>query len=236
MNEFKDYDCIIFIDETGDESRNDNKNPLFGLGGVKIDKESYEPLRMNWVKCKETIGYANKPFHSSDFEATKPDEQQIEAINKFVEKDFPRFFSCIYKETRRNGENIESETSTDRKNIYYWLIKYIFDDALLHHKRALIVCESSSRDNNLEMVILGRQKNLTESQCSVDLSFDKKNAMIAGLEIADLVCHTAARGCRARLAGHNPPKDFEIMFGVEDNPRKDTLVEIKKNSYSPPEE
>lgn len=236
MNETKqcDYDCIFFIDETGDESRNDTQTPFFGLGGIKVDTKTYKEICKDWMKCKDIIGYTNKPFHACDFGQTNPTNQAIQAINEFVEAAFFRFAVYVHKETRRNGESLEHNTRGHKEKIYDWLMRCVLNNAFSRCSKILIVCESSSRDDDLKNSFFKRQKE-SGSQCSLEVVFKKKDNMIAGLEIADLVCHTATRGYRANLKGEKTPKDFEKMFPNEGNRKECSLIEILYDSYSPPE-
>lgn len=84
-----------------------------------------------------------------------------------------------------------------------------------------LVGSSAMSDIHLMFIeCLIRNNKLSEALEIINLYSDDDHVMLAG----------------ARREGHNPPKDFEIMFGVENNPKIDTLVEMKQDSYSPPEE
>ncbi len=84
---------LVFIDETGNEDYSDQKNPTFGRGGCAVMGRDYRMLiKKPWRKLKrERMGGANKPFHATEFEQSRPTKAQITGINRFLKQPFWRF-------------------------------------------------------------------------------------------------------------------------------------------------
>ncbi len=84
---------LIFIDETGNEDFSDPKNPTFGRGGCGALMPEYKRrIAKPWRRLNhERLGGAAKPFHTTDFEQTRPTMHQITGINAFMALPFWRF-------------------------------------------------------------------------------------------------------------------------------------------------
>lgn len=211
----KPNSLLVFIDETGIEDYSDPKNPTFGRGGCGVVGADYRTLlKKPWRKLKrEKLGGANKPFHATDFEQSRPRLGQITAINRFLQRPFWRFAAMSDART-------ELPPGIDgHKAISLVTVRFIeklvatFDDLA----EVVLIFEASGRGDELVkrdfdlagMNLVSRQGRRIE----VEGCFMDKAAIEPGLEVADLVAHTAGRQRRHQLKGKaGVTKDFEHMY------------------------
>jgi hypothetical protein len=230
----KPLTLLVFIDETGNEDYSDPKNPTFGRGGCAILGENYQSLiKRPWRKLKrEKLGGAMKPFHATDFEQSRPTLAQITSINSFLERPFWRF--AIMSDSR----TVYPEGVDGHKAVSMTTIKYISDWTAQHPvKNVALVFEASDRGDTLVKrdfdLANMNLKNSKGEQVEVDGFFIEKKYMEAGLEVADLVAHTAGRQRRHQLAGKDGvTKDFEKMYWHSPIPPKYISIDIVKQSES----
>jgi len=211
----KPRSLLVFIDETGNEDYSDPKNPTFGRGGCAVLGADYKTqIKKPWRKLKrEKLGGANKPFHATAFEQSKPRLVQITAINRFLRQPFWRFAAM-------SDAGTELPPGIDgHKAISFVTVRFIeklvatYDDLA----EVVLIFEASGRGDelvrqdfdlaNMNLVSRGGE------QIEVEGCFMGKKSMEAGLEVADLVAHTAGRQRRHELKGKaGKTKDFEQMY------------------------
>jgi len=203
---------LVFIDETGNEDYSDPKNPTFGRGGCAVLGAQYRELIRNpWRKLKrEKLGGNLRPFHATDFERSRPSLAQITAINRFLQRPFWRFAVMSDAGTELpNGVDGHQAVSLVAKQFITRLASSMEID------RVALVFEASSRCDGL----VRRDFPLVDVQDAqgtaipVDGYFMPKASMEAGLEVADLVAHTAGRQRRHQISGKSgATKDFKAMY------------------------
>ena len=206
----------VFIDETGNEDFSDPNFPIFGRGGCAIIGASYQRIvEKPWLSLKKQIlGSATKPFHSVEFALTQPNKLKIEAINQFVKSRFHRFFTFNHLETNRpkalDGHKTVSITLIQK-------IQVIVRESMIDS--VALIFESSERGNSLveRDVNLNAIKmiNFYGQEVKTNGYFIDKKSMTAGLEIADLIVHTAGRQARLLYKCHNNntnPKKFNLDY------------------------
>lgn len=206
---------LVFIDETGNEDYSDPKNPTFGRGGCAILGINYrKDIKKPWRKLKrEKLGGASKPFHAVEFDQTRPTNGQIAAINNFLQRPFWRF--AVMSDSRTElppGIDAHKAISLVTVNFIRRLVP-TYEDVT----NVALVFEASGRGDELvkrdfdlaTMNLLNRSGKRIE----VDGYFMDKKALEAGLEIADIVAHTAGRQRRHQLRGKDGAvKDFQQMY------------------------
>lgn len=206
---------LVFIDETGNEDYSDPKNPTFGRGGCAVLGADYKRLlKKPWRTLKrEKLGGANKPFHATDFENAKPTTAQIGAINRFLQRPFWRFAAMSDTQTalppRIDGHKAISLVTVR----FIEKLVATYDDLA----EVVLIFEASGRGDDLvrrDFDLAGM--NLVSrlgKRIEVEGCFMEKKSMEAGLEIADLVAHTAGRQRRHQLHGKaEVTKDFRQMY------------------------
>lgn len=219
MNEdtarFFPNDLIVFIDETGNEDFSDPNNPTFGRGGCAVMGSDYKNLvKKPWRKLKrEALGGADKPFHATTFQKSNPTLLQITRINSFLKQPFWRFAATSdVKTTLPEGIDGHMAISLVTINFIRKLVGQYRDVSKL-----ALVFESSDRGDQL----VARDFNLANMnirsqlgrEILVDGYFLPKSSMEPGLEVADLIAHTAGRQRRYELFGGTDKKlDFQHMY------------------------
>jgi hypothetical protein len=205
---------IVFIDETGNEDLSDPKNPTFGRGGCAAIGPDYPALlKKPWRSLKrERLGGATKPFHAADFERSKPTNRQIQGINRFLMRPFWRFaVMCDHRTALPAGVDVHKAVSLVTTRFIARLAQqYDIENVAL-------VFESSDRGDRLvqrDFDLANMDvRNMSGRRIEVDGLFMPKTSMEPGLEIADLVAHTASRQRRHELRGNaGRVKDFEQMY------------------------
>ena len=206
---------VVFIDETGNEDYSDPKNPTFGRGGCAVRGHEYRRmLKQPWRELKrESLGGANKPFHATEFEQSKPTLRQITRINTFLKRPFWRFAAMSDARTKL-PENIDGHRA-----ISLVTMNFIRRLAATYHdiSTVALVFEASRRGDKLveRDFDLANMNLVNEAgqRIEVDGYFMPKRCMEAGIEVADLIAHTAGRQRRHQLAGKEGAViDFQKMY------------------------
>lgn len=205
---------LVFIDETGIEDYSDPQNPTFGRGGCAVVAGQYRKLiKKPWRKLKrEYLGGANKPFHATEFEQSRPTRVQIGALNRFLRRKFWRF--AVMSDSRsKYPDGVDGHMAVSMVTIKF-VTRLV---AAYDTPSVAVIFESSERGDEL----VKRDFNLAQMRLSnsrgatVDVGgyFIEKRYMEPGLEIADLIAHTAGRQRRHQIAGKvGVTKDFEQMY------------------------
>lgn len=205
---------LVFIDETGIEDYSDPRNPTFGRGGCAVAAAGYQKLlRKPWRKLKrEYLGGASKPFHATAFEQSRPTLVQIGALNRFLQLKFWRF--AVMSDSRTKlPHGVDGH-----KAVSVVTIKFVTRLVAMHNTSSVaLIFEASNRGNNLVQrdFDLANMSLLNKASMPVNVEgcFIEKRCMEAGLEIADLVAHTAGRQRRHQISGkQGVTKDFEQMY------------------------
>ncbi|MFN0042693.1 MAG: DUF3800 domain-containing protein [Alphaproteobacteria bacterium] len=207
---------LVFIDETGNEDYSDPNNPTFGRGGCAVLGEQYKTLiRKPWRKLKrERLGGATRPFHATEFEQTRPTKAQITGINQFLKRPFWRF--AIMSDGRTAlPKDVDGHRAVSLFTVRF--ISRLVANYAADVARVALVFEASGKGDDLvrrdfdlaNMQVTNRSGRLIE----VGGYFMEKKWMETGLEVADLVAHTAGRQRRYQLRGKTGPlPDFEAMY------------------------
>ena len=206
---------LVFVDETGIEDLSDPKNPTFGRGGCAVLAEEYDSkIKKPWKKLKrERLGGASKPFHATEFEQTRPTMRQIGGINQFLKRPFWRFaVMCDSRTALPPG--IDAHKAISMVTVRF--IERLVADMGKIHSIALVF-ESSERGDDLVKRDFDLAKmelrNAAGNRVEVDGYFMPKKSMEPGLEVADLIAHTAGRQRRHQIAGKDGTvPDFKQMY------------------------
>lgn len=206
---------VVFIDETGHEEYGDPKFPVFGRGGCALLGKDYKRvIGKPWRDLKrQYLGGALKPFHATTFEASKPTLRQITAINSFVEGPFHRFAVMTDTDTYR-PEDVDGHRA-----VSLMVRSTILKIAARHHhlsKISIVFEESERTDSLVERDFQFFPDAVTDQAgrpVSIDGYFMSKRSLEPGLEIADLIVHTAGRQERKRRTGADGfTLDFKAVF------------------------
>jgi hypothetical protein len=205
---------LIFIDETGNEDFSDPNNPTFGRGGCGALMTEYKPrIARPWRKVKrERLGGALKPFHATEFEQTRPTMHQITGINTFMARPFWRFATMCDSRTELPA-GIDAHKAISLVTIGYFasIVSHCDVDVVA------LIFEASNRGDSL----VRRDYDLANMDLTnqwgrrveVEGCFMPKGIMEPGLEVADLIAHTAGRQRRHELAGKiGHTKDFQQTY------------------------
>jgi hypothetical protein len=204
---------IVFLDETGVEDFSDPKFPVFGRGAMAATSGEYRRLQKAWRKLKrEYLGGAKKQFHAVDFEQSRPTLRQINAINRFVALPFERYAAVAHRETSR-PDDVDGHLAVSMVMTNF-IIKFV---AKHDAPSVALVFEASERGNSLVErdfhFAPGTLVNSRGKPVDYDGYFMPKASMEPGLEIADLIVHTAGRQERRRRAGQTTFNlDFTSVF------------------------
>ena len=205
---------VIFVDETGNEGLSDPKNPTFGRGGCGCLYPAYnELIKKPWRKLKrERLGGANKPFHATDFEQTRPTMRQIGGINGFLARPFWRFAVMLDARTEL-PDGVDAHKAISLMTIAYAsrvVAKYDVDVVALLFEGSDRGDSLVKRDFDLAIMDL---RNMSGRRVGVEGCFMQKDSMEPGLEVADLIVHTAGRQRRHELSGKaGHVKDFQQTY------------------------
>ncbi len=203
---------LIFIDETEDLS--DPRNPTFGRGGCGTLMPEYRRrIAKPWRRLKrERLGGATKPFHATDFEQTRPRIHQITGINAFMALPFWRFATvCDSRTELPAGIDAHKAISLVTMNHFARQVSRCDVDVVA------LIFEGSDRGDNLvkrdyDLASMDL-KNMSGRRVEVEGCFMSKGSMEPGLEVADLIAHTAGRQRRHEIAGKPAhTKDFQQTY------------------------
>lgn len=205
---------LIFVDETGGEDFGDPNNPTFGRGGCATLYSDYKRLiGKPWKRLKrERLGGATKPFHAAEFERSRPTMHQIGGLNAFMMLPFWRFATMCDSRTQLPSE-VDAHKAISLASILYFsrlVAKHDVDVVAL-------IFEASERGDSLvrrdyELARIDF-RNVWGRQVEVEGCFMPKISQEPGLEVADLIAHTAGRQRRHEIAGRSGhTKDFRQTY------------------------
>jgi hypothetical protein len=210
---------MVFIDETGHEEYADPNYPVFGRGGCLVTGSEYNNRIVRpWKKLLQEIDWGDTPFHTSELiqrlrslgKATC--DAQIESINQLARHGFFRFgvttHSKIIFPSEVDGHAVVSA------GLANFLRRVV---ASCNPSSVMIVFEDSKRTNKFverDFILENLwMYDLFGHEVSVDGYFCKKQLRIPGLELADLVVHTAGDNQRHALRGKGGvPLSFKELF------------------------
>jgi len=206
---------VVFIDETGIEDYSDPRNPTFGRGGCAVLGVDYKRLiKKPWRKLKRKyLGGANKPFHAAEFEQLPPTKAQITAISRFLGRPFWRF--AVMSDARTKlPDGVDGHRAVSLVTVNF-VKRLVANDENV--TTVALVFEASDRGDELVKrdfdlanmnLVNGSGRHIEVEGC-----FMEKKYMEPGLEVADLIAHTAGRQRRHQMAGkEGVVKDFEQMY------------------------
>lgn len=206
---------MVFIDETGNEDYSDPAFPVFGYGGCAVIEEEYNKiLAKPWRQLKrERLGGAKKPFHTTDFQKSQPTRYQISGINSFVKNRFFRFAAITSIDTKR-PDNMNAHKAVSVASIIK--IKNIIAQSDIDSVD--LVFEETQRNRNLIIQDFNPNyldsfdiRNINNSPVEFNGYFIPKSSCVEGLEVADLIIHTAGRQERLKHKS-NTSKKFQEDF------------------------
>jgi len=205
---------LVFIDETGNEDLSDPKNPTFGRGGCGALMPEYRnKIVKPWRRLKrERLGGNLKPFHATEFEQTRPTMHQISGINAFLARPIWRFATMCDARTEL-PQGIDAHKAISLVTMAYFarhVSKCDVDVVALIFEASQRGDSLVKRDFDLATMDL---RNRWGHRVEIEGCFMPKAAMESGLEVADLIAHTAGRQRRHEIAGkpgHTP--DFKQTY------------------------
>jgi hypothetical protein len=210
---------MVFIDETGHEEYADPSYPVFGRDGCMVMGSEYNNRIVRpWKKLLQEIDWGNTPFHTSEFvqrlrsldKATC--DSRIASINQLARHGFYRFGVTTNSKFEFPSE-IDGHAVVSG-GLGNFLRRVVASCNLLS---VAVIFEDSERTNKFverDFVLdnLGMY-DLFGHEVSVDGYFCKKRLRIPGLELADLVAHTAGDNQRHALRGKGGvPLSFKELF------------------------
>lgn len=210
-NTYDGNTLLIFIDETGEESLNDESYPIFGFGGCMVMVSDYPELVSLWKKVESTFSKEALPLHAADLIPKEMTQQNFNALKDFFgNKKFGRFASVI---TSSSVYEIDEEiihvaavsTYPRVTNIAKWM----------PFTQIVMIFEESQRTKIKASEYFSRYSfNEDGKDIPVERFFMTKKENEAGLTIADFISHTAGSSVQSGLNGGQGKnrKDFEIIF------------------------
>jgi hypothetical protein len=146
---------------------------------------------------RERLGGANKPFHAADFERSRPTTRQIGGINAFMELPFWRFATmCDSRTDLPAGIDAHKAVSLVTIQYFFRIVSKVDVDVVA------LIFEGSERGDSLvnrdyELASVDF-RNMWGRPVEAVGHFMPKTSMEPGLEVADLIAHTAGRQRRQR--------------------------------------
>jgi hypothetical protein len=174
----------------------------------------YKPrIAKPWRRLKrERLGGAAKPFHATDFEQARPTMHQITGINAFLARPFWRFATmCDSRTELPAGIDAHKAISLVTMNYFARFVSRCEVDVVA------LIFEGSDRGDSLvkrdyDLASMDL-KNIRGRCVEVEGCFMAKDSMEPGLEVADLIVHTAGRQRRHEIAGKpGHTKDFQQTY------------------------
>jgi hypothetical protein len=161
---------------------------------------------------RERLGGANKAFHATEFEQTRPTMHRIAGINAFMALPFWRFATMCDSRTNLPPE-IDAHKAISLVTVNYFariVLRYDVDVVALIFEGSERGDKLVERDYNLASMDL---KNMWGHRIEVEGCFMPKASMEPGLEVADLIAHTAGRQRRREIGGKaGYTKDFQKTY------------------------
>lgn len=141
------------------------------------------------------------PFHATEFEQSRPTKVQIAGINKFLCKPFWRF-AVMSDERTDLSPGVDAHQAVSPITIrFFKRLVATYENV----ENIALVFEAFGRGDELVKREFNRASmklvNGSGKQIEVDGYLMEKKFMEPGLEVADLIAHTAGRQRRHQIAG-----------------------------------
>lgn len=208
----RDSDALlVFIDETGIEDLSDPAYSIFGLGGCAVRAEDYHNIiAAPWRVMKlHHFGGLNAPIHASELREIEP--EQIQALADFFKAGaFYRLAALMDLSTNLGSQkfsNYEVVAGMLARNISVLVTR-------ANPSSVSVVFESSERGDRLAKAFFARvQLHAGDAPIQARWGSLAKDRREPGLEVADVVIHTAGAQVRSRTAGRDAwRRDFKCVF------------------------
>lgn len=194
--------ALIMVDETGEENLADPNYRIFGLGGCCTLAGDYaRDIAAPWNKLKrQYLNMTGNTFHTADIR--KIGSSREKRINEFFKANrFGRFASIASDKTHNYTDyELVSLVYHSFHNRITEIIKWMnFSDIVIIHedsKRLMPKLEQIAGAINLSENINGIEKNI-----NIQYFKASKGISLVGLEVSDLIIHTAGSAVRDRNSG-----------------------------------
>lgn len=208
--------ALVFLDETGDSQLSDKNYPIFGFGGCCILAKDYmDAIHNPWSNLKKNhFELKDKPLHAADI---KFNNNQITELNNFfITHQFGRFAVLMSKNTSIDFElSPEYIVYADFYNRIIEILKYY------NFENIVIIYEDSKKlkpklESYAAGIILSEKINEVDNNIEIYYYAMSKQIAFPGLEIADIIVHTAGTSLRDKINGKITNlierKDFSNIF------------------------
>lgn len=183
---------LIFLDDTGEEKLGDPQFKVFGYGGIIVTARRYADLILNpWNEVLSTFPKERQPLHAADLKLSDISTEQLEALDSFFGSvEFDRF-ACTYTlETVDRAELARLETVfisihdqfVPLAGKYAWTSIEMFMESSPHQDRERDLLETF------------------QPRFPIQRRFFQKG-LLAGLDVADFVAHTAGSSVNDEVVG-----------------------------------
>lgn len=224
---FNPDDLLFFIDETGDETFRDPRNPIFGLGGVAVLGSELAPLiEQPWQIVRRSLGQkANTPLHANRFERRLSNKKESLIIEYFENNPVRRFALIARNDTTFVGPQIDDPIIASMSNV---LLKRIESIAKWTHARCIqVIFEENARLVPKLEKFIGNTRFEENGDVLPLNCYVMKKGCNPGLEVADFLIHTVAGHIRSgRDTNGKFARRFDAIFKSV-SPQLVSFIEIK---------
>jgi hypothetical protein len=224
--------ALVFLDETGDEQLSNPKYRIFGLGGCCVLASDYVKLIDSpWTSIrKEIFGLTNSPFHTTDINFNN---KQITALNWFFKSFLFGRFATVASATTEISPQLKLEHIA-----YITFCNRMLDIIRWTNFEDIIIIYEDSKRLKPKLNHIINTVNIDEDGRNIDISYiaGSKKLMISGLDVADLILHTAGTTVRdleiRKISKLKQRKDFATIFESVDD-RYSSFLYINKVTHNP---
>ena len=223
-------DLVVFLDETGHETFDDHRFPVFGFGGIVVAADRLDSdVRFPWRKLRRTIlGSDERPLHASGLDRRQRAQYAPEIGKFFLNGRFARIgVSCSNQSVLPTSHSALQCTLASLKQRIVHIFKFT------NARRLVVIFEATHR------IAKGIQEGFGEFKLSegdssipVEMAFMPKAANEPGLEAADFVAHAIGHHAHPkRRAQSSYGRDFKSIFHDRDQ-REVSYIHIEKVNLS----